>query len=175
MEHPYVALAREAIRHYLETGGLLDVAGRPGDRPAQGVFVSLHEPAPFGAPEGPLRGCIGSIRPIEKSLYAEIVREAVAAATSDPRFRPLRPGEVEDLDITVYLLEPPEPIAGIEDLDPRRFGVIVEGLDGRRGLLLPAIPGIDDAGEQVEIARQKAFIGPGEPVRLYRFEATIIQ
>jgi AMMECR1 domain-containing protein len=39
----------------------------------------------------------------------------------------------------------------------------------RRGLLLPDIPGIVDAQQQVEIAARKAGIAPGEPVKLYRF------
>jgi MEMO1 family protein len=50
------------------------------------------------------------------------------------------------------------------------FGVIVEDESGsRRGLLLPDIPGIDNAAQQVEIAARKAGIGHGEPVKLYRF------
>ncbi|MCG8403119.1 MAG: AmmeMemoRadiSam system protein A, partial [Firmicutes bacterium] len=40
----------------------------------------------------------------------------------------------------------------------------------RRSLLLPDLEGIDDAAEQVAVARQKAGIGPGEPVNLARFE-----
>jgi AMMECR1 domain-containing protein len=48
--------------------------------------------------------------------------------------------------------------------------VIVEDLSGsRRGLLLPDIPGIDDAQQQVDIAARKAGIYRDEPVTLYRF------
>lgn len=167
-------LARDAIRHYLTTGRLLDVSGLPGDRPAQGVFVSLHEPAPPGVEEGPLRGCIGSIGGTQPTLFGEIARQAVNAAVSDPRFRPLTLDEVDELSVTVYLLGPPEPVDSLEDLDPERYGVIVEAADGRRGLLLPDLPGVDSPGLQVAIASQKAGIAPGEPVRLYRFEAEII-
>ena len=98
----------------------------------------------------------------------------MAAATSDPRFAPLQPGEVDDLDVTVYLLADPEPIDDIGDLDPSRFGVIVDGPGGRTGLLLPAIPGISEAADQVDIARRKATISPNDPIRLSRFEAEII-
>jgi AMMECR1 domain-containing protein len=59
----------------------------------------------------------------------------------------------------------------MQDLDPNVFGVIVEDQSGvRRGLLLPDIPGITDAGQQVEIATRKAGIAAGEPVRLWRFK-----
>ncbi len=173
-EHPYVTLARQAIRHYLATGEILDPPAEPGDPPASGVFVSLHYPASPGQVEGPLRGCIGSIQAREPTVRGEIARSAVLAATSDPRFPSLRPGEVDGLEVTVYLLGDPEPIDGIDQLDPARYGVIVEGPGGRRGLLLPAIPSITDAAEQVEIARQKAFLSPTDPIRLYRFTAEII-
>ena len=174
-EHPFVALARDAIRYYLATGEFLDSPTEPGDPPSSGVFVSLHDGAPPGQIEGRLRGCIGSVRPRNDSLRNEIVRLAVAAATSDPRFAPLQPGEVDDLDVTVYLLADPEPIDSLDDLDPSRYGVIVDGPGGRTGLLLPAIPGISEAVEQVDIARRKASISPSDPIRLSRFEATIIK
>ncbi|MEA2024531.1 MAG: AmmeMemoRadiSam system protein A [Actinomycetota bacterium] len=174
-EHPFVALAREAIRYYLATGKFLDPPSEPGDPPPSGVFVSLHDEAEPGQLEGPLRGCIGSVRPREGSLRREVVRFAVAAATSDPRFAPLRSGEVDDLDVTVYLLGDAEPIDGLDDLDASRYGVIVDGPGGRTGLLLPAIPGISTAAEQVDIACRKASISPADNIRLSRFEAEIIR
>jgi AmmeMemoRadiSam system protein A len=173
-EHPFVALARRAIRRYLATGEVLDPPAEPGDPPPSGVFVSLHHPAAPGRAEGPLRGCIGTIGPREPSVRSEIARSAVSAAVADPRFPPLKPGEVDNLEVTVYLLGEPEPIDGVEDLDPDRYGVIVEGPGGQRGLLLPAIPGIASATEQVDIARRKAYLSPGDPIRLFRFEAEII-
>jgi AMMECR1 domain-containing protein len=57
----------------------------------------------------------------------------------------------------------------MDALDPERYGVIVQS-GTRRGLLLPDLEGVDTVEEQVGIARQKAWIGPNEPVQLYRFE-----
>ena len=58
----------------------------------------------------------------------------------------------------------------MEDLDPAVFGVIVEDESGaRRGLLLPDIPGITDAKQQVEIAARKGGIDESKPMRLWRF------
>lgn len=173
-EHPYVAVARSAIRSYLATGAMPEPTPAPDDPPPCGVFVSLHEPAAPGHAEGPLRGCIGTVRPREQSVRGEIARAAVSAAVSDPRFPPLQLGEVDDLDVTVYLLGVPEPIDGLDDLDPERYGVIVNGSNGRTGLLLPAIPGITTAEEQVGIARSKAGLSPTDSIRLSRFEAEII-
>lgn len=173
-EHPYVALAREAIRQRQETGITSLVPAEKGDPPPTGVFVSLHEPAPAGESEGPLRGCIGSIEPRERTLRTEIARSAVAAAFSDPRFPPLTSGEIDDLDITVYVLSEPELISDESQLDPERYGVIVEG-QGRRGLLLPAIPRIDSVATQLAIAREKAGLAPTASARIYRFTAEIIE
>jgi AmmeMemoRadiSam system protein A len=172
-EHPYIAIARAAISDYLATNEVQDPEPLPGDPPPSGVFVSLHEPASPGEIEGPLRGCIGSIHPRERSVRREIARSAVAAAVSDPRFPPLQPGEVDGLDVTVYLLGEPESIDGPDQLDPQRFGVIVEGR-GRTGLLLPGIPGIATADQQIGIARRKAGLSPDETIRLSRFSAEII-
>ena len=123
--------------------------------------MSLHE---FGA----LRGCIGTILPVRNSAAEEIIHNAKAAASEDPRFPPVNPYELDDLDISVDVLSAPEPISSEGDLDPKIYGVIVER-GFQRGLLLPDLPGITDPREQVEIARRKAGIGTDEPVKMYRF------
>ncbi len=173
-EHRYVALARRAIHHYLKTNEILDPKSDPNDPPPTGVFVSLHEPPPPGEADGPLRGCVGSYRARERTLVREIAQSAVAAAVSDPRFPPLDPDEVDKLHITVYLLGDTEPVADLEELDPARYGVLVEGPHGRTGLLLPAIPGITTVKQQVDLVLKKARFSQYDPIRLYRFPATII-
>lgn len=173
-EHPYIALARQAIRHYLETGDVLNPARGAEDPPPTGVFVSLHEPAGPGEPEGSLRGCVGSYRPRAGTLKREIAQSAVAAAVSDPRFPPLLIGEIDALTVTVYLLEEPEPIDSPDALDPSRYGLIIKGPGDRTGLLLPAIPGIATAAQQIELAKRKASFSPDDPVRMFRFAATIV-
>jgi len=164
VEHPYVRLARDTLRHYLTTGNLPVLKG---SSPPGGVFVSLHD-------ANGLRGCIGSISGDSDSLETEVARQAVNAAVHDPRFPPLRASEVDELDITVYLLGAPEEVNTLAFLDPAHYGLIVEGRRGRRGLLLPAIPGIETPEAQVDIAKRKAHIGAEEPIRLLRFEATIL-
>ena len=67
------------------------------------------------------------------------------------------------------VLGAPEDIDSEEKLDVKRYGVIVQK-GGRRGLLLPDLPGVDTVEEQIDIAKRKAGIGPEEKARLQRFE-----
>ena len=114
-------------------------------------------------------GCIGTIEPVRETLAEEIVANAISAATNDPRFDPVTENELGNLRYSVDVLFPAEPTV-MKDLDPAVFGVIVEDESGsRRGLLLPDIPGIDDAEQQVDIAARKAGIQRGEPIRIFRF------
>ncbi|MEN3009830.1 MAG: AmmeMemoRadiSam system protein A [Candidatus Bipolaricaulaceae bacterium] len=160
---PYVELARRAIEAWVREGRRL---APPPDLPPEllsrraGAFVSLKK-------HGVLRGCIGTYQPTEANLAEEIIENAIRAATEDPRFPPVRPEELPDLAITVDVLSPPEPCTEA-DLDPRRYGVIVEK-GWRRGLLLPDLPGVDTVAEQLRIAKRKAGLDPDEPCRLYRF------
>ena len=162
--HPFVRLAQETIRRYIQEGRVVSPPEEltPEMRERAGAFVSLKK-------RGQLRGCIGTIEPMEENVAQEIIRNAIAAASRDPRFPPVGLEELEELDISVDVLTPPEPVAGMEDLDPKRYGVIVES-GWRRGLLLPDLEGVDTVEYQVEICRRKAGIGPDEPVQLYRFE-----
>jgi AmmeMemoRadiSam system protein A len=160
---PHTRLARAAITRFLADGTILrDFAGYEElvDHRA-GAFVSLH----WG---GDLRGCIGCIEPMAPSLAEEIVDKAIDAAVNDPRFPAMTADELEDLDISVDVLQPPEPVTTLEELDPRVYGVIVTR-DWRRGLLLPDLEGVDSAEDQVNIAMRKAGIMPGERVSLERF------
>jgi AmmeMemoRadiSam system protein A len=124
--------------------------------------VSLHE-------HGLLRGCIGTISPTRDTLAAEVVGNAVEAATRDPRFPPVTADELDDLEIKVDVLHEAEPVSGLDDLDPKTYGVIVS-CGSRRGLLLPDLEGVDTPEHQVSIAASKGGIALSEPFRLERFK-----
>ncbi len=162
-EHPLVQLARRAIETYVRTGEMLPPPEHlvPEMRQRAGAFVSLHV-------DGALRGCIGTIEPIQANLAQEIIGNAVSAAVHDPRFGAVREDELAALEISVDVLSEAEPIQSVDELDPSRYGVIVEsGL--RRGLLLPDLEGVDTAAQQVEIALRKAGINPRERFKMLRF------
>lgn len=164
-EDAYVRLARLSLETYVRTGRRASCpAGLPGELTGSraGVFVSLKK-------HGRLRGCIGTISPVTDSVSEEILRNAVCAGCEDPRFDPVRPGELDELVYSVDVLGPPEPADSPKDLDAQRYGVIVTN-GVRRGLLLPNLDGVDTVEQQIGIAKQKAGIGPEESCRLERFE-----
>jgi AmmeMemoRadiSam system protein A len=133
-----------------------------GMEKSAGVFVSLKK-------DEQLRGCIGTFEPIRENIASEIIHNAVAAGAEDPRFWPVELDELSEIDISVDVLTPSEQVDSKDDLDPKRYGIIVKS--GRRtGLLLPDLEGVNTADEQISIACQKAGISPGDEVELYRFE-----
>jgi AmmeMemoRadiSam system protein A/AmmeMemoRadiSam system protein B len=161
------ALARGAVETFVRDGRIIPP---PADFPAElaaraGCFVSIKSRS------GDLRGCIGTVDPVNDSLTEEIITNAVSSATRDPRFAPVRPDELPGLKYSVDVLSTPEP-CDLNDLDPKVYGVVVEDETGfRRGLLLPNLEGITSAADQVEIASRKAGIPPGTPVKLFRFRS----
>ena len=165
----YVDLAKKTIEKYLSAGEVFNADFNADNAPDEikrkkaGCFVSIHKKS-----NDELRGCIGTIMPSYKNLAAEVVGNAISACR-DPRFEPIAKEELDNLDISVDVLSEPEPIASQNLLDPKKYGVIVKAKDGRTGLLLPDLEGIDDVMYQVAIARQKAGIASDEPIFLYRF------
>ena len=127
-----------------------------------GAFVSIHK-------HGKLRGCIGTIAPTTGSVAQEILDNAISAATRDPRFNPITPDELQWLDVSVDVLGEPEDISSVDELDVKRYGVIVSS-GSKRGLLLPDLDGVDTPEQQVSIAMQKGGITPHDQIHLQRFE-----
>jgi hypothetical protein len=163
--HPIVKLAKAAIELYVTKKRVYKPAtSELADEMAEqaGVFVSVKK-------NGELRGCIGTFTPQKDSVALEIVSNAISAVTRDPRFPPVTIEELNSLNYSVDILTPPEPIDNIDQLDPRRYGVIVKS-GYKQGLLLPDLKGVDTPEEQVVIAKMKAKIAHDEPVQLYRFE-----
>jgi AmmeMemoRadiSam system protein A len=160
---PLMKLARETVETYVREGKPPPPPElTPEMREKAGVFVSIHK---FDE----LRGCIGTIEPQMRNIAEEIITNAISSATRDPRFPPISPDEFNELTYNVDVLTRPEPIESKDQLDPRKYGAIVEA-GWRRGLLLPDLEGVDTVDYQLDICRQKAGISPDEPVKLYRFE-----
>ncbi|NMF05582.1 AmmeMemoRadiSam system protein A [Clostridium beijerinckii] len=160
----YVKLARENLNHYFSHGkSIEDISNLPKEllNERHGVFVSLKK---FGN----LRGCIGTIAPTTGSVGEEIIRNSIEAAMSDPRFPEVSEDEMDDIDISVDVLMDSEP-CNKEDLDPKKYGVIVS-LGMRRGLLLPDLEGVDTVDEQLQIACDKGDIDFDEDYKIERFE-----
>lgn len=165
-EDSYVELAKKSLEHYLRTGKILKAEAQrlTSDMMTKksGIFVSIKK-------DGKLRGCIGTIDPIRKNVAEEIIYNALSAGIEDARFTPIKEKELGDLVFSVDVLKKPYPIKTLEELDAKRYGVIVKS--GRRtGLLLPNIDGVNTPEEQIEIALEKAGIRSNEFYTIERFE-----
>ena len=161
----YVKLARRSLESYVLRKETIEVPkGLPAEMYSKqaGAFVSIHK-------QGSLRGCIGTILPTEDNVAAEIIQNAISASSFDPRFDPITADELKYLEINVDVLGEPEDIDSPSQLDVKRYGVIVSS-GGKRGLLLPDLEGVDTVEDQIDIARRKAGIRPGERLKLQRFE-----
>ncbi len=165
MPHPIVKLAKDAVEACALRGQVLRTPEDLDEQMRQkaGVFVCLKK-------HGELRGCIGTISPVTECLASEVIRNAISASTEDPRFPAVKADELDDLDYSVDVLCPPEPVTDKGQLDPKRYGVIVsKGFN--RGLLLPDLEGVDTVEKQLQIACMKAGLDPEDPdLRIERFE-----
>jgi len=163
----YVGLAKAAIEEYVRNGKIISI---PENLPPEfhkkgrGVFVSLHK-------RKELRGCVGTYLPAHENLAEEIILNAVAACSRDYRFNSITADELPILSVEVSLLSPPERIKNVGELDPNKYGVVVKCSDGRTGLLLPDLEGVDSAQEQIAIACQKAGINPvsDKEIEIHKF------
>ena len=161
----YVRLARDAVEAYVLRREMIKVPdGLPEEMLKQqaGAFVSIHK-------HGDLRGCIGTIAPTRSCVAEEIIGNAISASTRDPRFPAVQPDELKWLDINVDVLGEPEDIESEDELDVKRYGVIVSS-GRKRGLLLPDLDGVDTVEQQVDIAMRKGGISKFEKYKLQRFE-----
>ncbi len=162
--HSLVKLAKDTVERYVRTGKIIESPSDPAPEMTEkaGAFVSLKI-------KGELRGCIGTFQSTTENVASEIIQNAVSSATQDPRFPPVSTSELDDLEYSVDILGEPEKINSKNELDPKKYGVIVKS-GARKGLLLPDLEGVDSADDQVSIASTKAGIFIGEEVELYRFE-----
>jgi len=176
-----VRSARQSIADYLDGKKVDSVANISAElRALRGVFVTLLDTASSRG----LRGCIGNPFP-KTSLLDETVRCAVDAATTDPRFSPVRKDEfLESITVEVTVLSPLEHILVKSPLDlplnikVGRDGLFVDGF-GTRGLLLPQVA-VDERFDEEEFLNEcclKAGLMPDAwvtgGVKVSRFQGQI--
>ncbi len=165
----YTRIALEVIRVFLKGENsenlLLDNVPEELFEIRRGCFVSLH------LKNGKLRGCIGTIEPVEESLYKEIVRNAIASASRDSRFSPVEIEELDDIELSVDVLSEPELVDSKEELDSEKYGLIISSGKYSRGILLPGLEGIDSVEQQINIVKKKAGLenSANNTLDFYRF------
>lgn len=175
-----VKLARKSIESYLKDKKLIEVpANTPNTlKEDMGAFVTLNS-------KGQLRGCIGYAEPV-KPLVNVVIEVALSAAIQDPRFPPVTPDELGDIQVEVSVLTKPELI---EVENPREYpekikvsedGLVVEK-NFIRGLLLPQVP-VEwkwDVEEFLANTCMKAGLTPDcwlDPeTKIYKFQSQIFE
>ncbi|MBI3723081.1 AmmeMemoRadiSam system protein A [bacterium] len=130
--HTLLALAREAIEAHVRRARAPGKGerGTPRLEAPGAAFVTLRRS------DGELRGCIGTTR-FERPLVDLVPDLAVSSASSDRRFDPVEPGELDDLRISISVLSPLEP-ARLGEIEIGRHGLVVRR-GGSSGLLLPQV------------------------------------
>lgn len=165
MNH-FISLAKSAVESYINDKVVINPPSNlPKDflKTKSGVFITIEE-------DNQLRGCIGTYLSTKENIAQEIISNAIAAATEDYRFDPIEKEELPSLSYTVYILDEPELIKDIKDLNPKKYGVIIRTTSGKSALLLPDLEDIDTTDQQLEITCQKGEIDPKkEQLIIYRF------
>lgn len=126
-----IRIARETVDMYVRTGKAAEF--NVYDRrflKEEGAFVTIHK-------NGDLRGCIGNI--IGRGPLAKTVRDmAIAAASQDPRFPPVRPEELPETDVEVSVLSRPRVTTDVGEIVMGRHGVIISR-GFKSGVFLPQV------------------------------------
>lgn len=160
-----VSLAKSAVENYIKERRVISP---PKDLPKElferkaGVFVTIEK-------DGRLRGCVGTYLPVRDNIGEEIIHNAIAAATEDYRFGAIKKAELPRLSYIVYILQKPEKVLDLAELNPKKFGIIVKAGE-KSGLLLPDLEGVNTVAEQISICCQKGGIMlKQENVEIYKF------
>ncbi len=124
-------LARKTLKAYFDRRSTPDFkTDRSGLLDPKGAFVSLHL-------DKELRGCIGLLEP-ERALFKVVQQCVLSAAKDDPRFDPVQPEELAEIEIEISVLTPFRRIKNAEEVTVGKHGLyIVRG--HCRGLLLPQV------------------------------------
>jgi AmmeMemoRadiSam system protein A len=123
-------LAHQSIAAALEHREISLVPPNPHLAEPRGVFTTLYY-------RGDLRGCVGYVFPV-MSLYRTVAESARGAAFDDSRFAPVTREQAAELEVSLSILSPPQPIRP-EDVEIGRHGLLIK-MGDYRGLLLPQVP-----------------------------------
>jgi len=86
---------------------------------------------------GSLRGCIGYVEAI-KPLVVTVSEMAAAAALRDPRFPPVGPDELDQLELEISVMSPIFKVTDTSEIQTGLHGLIVRR-GAYQGLLLPQV------------------------------------
>lgn len=124
-------LARNSIISFITNGTVpIFESNSTGLNRHCGCFVTIQQ-------HGKLRGCIGNFVS-DKPLCRLVQEMAVAAATHDPRFYPMKAEDLVSFDLEISILSPLNLLQSIDEIQVGLHGLyIVKGAS--RGVLLPQV------------------------------------
>ncbi|HVP68793.1 MAG TPA: AmmeMemoRadiSam system protein A [Anaeromyxobacteraceae bacterium] len=159
-----LGVARASLRHHLGLGPPPEIpdAGALGE--PRGAFVTLYR-------EGELRGCIGRFEP-NGTLARTVADMAVAAASEDPRFPPVRTDEADELSLRISALGARERLRDASDLRVGEHGLLVRR-GFHRGTLLPVVA--VERGWDAPTFLKHACLKAGLPPDAWRDADTVVE
>lgn len=163
-------LARQTVERYVREKKVPEYdTANPNFLSERGAFVTLKK-------KGELRGCIGYIEPVSP-LFRAVIQCAVYAASEDPRFEPVGPAELKDLEYEISVLTPLVKIQDPKTVQVGKHGLVM-AMSGRRGVLLPQVPVENGWGREEYLAQ--ACLKAGLPsdawkkgAEIFTFEAIV--
>ena len=166
-----LSMARKAIAEHVTSGKTPDVeTSNPKFKSDGAVFVTIKK-------NGSLRGCIGNVQAV-MPLYQSVIKNAIAASSSDPRFPPMTKEELKDIDVEVSILSPLNQLRDVTDIQVGKHGLVIrKGMQS--GLLLPQVAaelGWDRETFLEQICAKAGLTkGSWKDAELYTFTAEIIK
>ncbi len=159
-----LTIARRAIETGVRSGM---VYNEPREEMAlnlrNGCFVTIKQ-------NGHLRGCIGNFQS-EHPLFREVAEMAVASATKDPRFYPMKEEDLTNFTLEVSVLSPLQKIDDVHEIEVGRHGIYLEK-GYYRGVLLPQVA--SEHGWDRETFLNQTCLKAGLPTESWSAEDTAI-
>ena len=166
-----LSIARNAITEFVTDKKTIEVDMKnPKLRTDGAVFVTIKE-------KGSLRGCIGHVQAI-MPLYQSVIKNAIAASSSDPRFPPMTKDELQDIEIEISILSLMQKLKDVKNIQIGKHGLVIRK-GSQSGLLLPQVPIEQGWDRQTFLKQICAKAGLPEyawkDAELYTFTAEIIK
>jgi len=126
-----LSIARKSIETHIRSGEVyIEPREEMSLNTRNGCFVTIKQ-------HGQLRGCIGNFQS-ELPIFREVAEMAVASASKDPRFYPMKEEDLEDFSLEISVLSPLAKIEDVEEIEVGKHGIYLEK-GYYRGVLLPQV------------------------------------
>jgi AmmeMemoRadiSam system protein A len=159
-----LGIARSAIETYVRSGkNYVEPREEKALNVRSGCFVTIKQ-------GGRLRGCIGNFQS-DLPLFKEVAQMAVASATKDPRFYPMKEDDLGSFSLEISVLSPLKKVEAAEEIEVGRHGIYLEK-GYCRGVLLPQVA--VEYGWDRETFLKQTCLKAGLPTEAWKSEDTEI-